>query len=204
MVCKGTALPSMYLLFLSSTRLLQQFRTTAGDIMQQVILFRVRQFWHSVGEIRFYIMWFWTLQIATFNWSTQNEQICMDFYFLLEISETIISAYRPPHVLNITEMWPAFRIREVWVSDTGYENDTVWFCFGFAQIPSQKQSGNIYDPSKHSEYPSWHTFTAFVVPFLILCGFRKRQNMAQCGLKASQASRTLDYTALHTYSHITL
>ena len=97
-------------------------------------------------------------------------------------------------VLNIAETWLVVRIREVWVSNTGYENDGVRFCLGFAQIPSQKiqrQYVNpIHDSSKHSEYPSWHTFMDFVMSFLVLCGFRKRQNIAQCGLRASQARRT--------------
>ena len=63
-------------LSLLPTRLLQQFRTTDGNSKQQVVLFPVRQFWQSVGEIRFYILAFWTLQI---NILVIKPTICTNF-----------------------------------------------------------------------------------------------------------------------------
>ena len=58
------------------------------------------------------------------------------------------------HVLNVAETWLALRIREVWVSNTGYENDSVLFCFVFAQIPSQKNRAAIPKPNPRFK----HTF----------------------------------------------
>jgi len=105
-------------------------------------------------------------------------------------------------VLNITEnVVSSPYSRGVGLKNTGYENGGVWFYFAFAQIPSQKIQrqylNTIHDSRKHSEYTGWHKFMAFVRPFIVLCGFRKRQNIAQCGIKASQASRTLHYITLH-------